>query len=92
MDVAAKRAYVDARLAKARDDLSTVLGLYQERRISAGKAAELLGMDKREFVRLLARKEMAYFDYSDQELEDEFRAVDEWRVSRTVAQKAGETP
>jgi predicted HTH domain antitoxin len=46
----------------------SVLGLYQERRISAGKAAELLGMDKLEFVRLLARKAIAYFDYSDQEL------------------------
>ena len=68
------------------------MGLYQERRISAGKAAELLGMDKREFVRLLARKEIAYFDYSDQELEDEFRVVDEGKVSRNVATKAGETP
>ena len=32
--------------------------------------------------RLLARKEIAYFDYSDQELEDEFRAVDEWKRER----------
>ena len=60
----------------------SVLGLYEERRISAGKAAELLEMDKREFVRLLARKEIAYFDYSDQELADEFRAVDEWKRER----------
>ena len=59
------------------------MGLYQERRISAGKAAELLGMDKRKLVRLLARKEIAYFDYSDQELEDEFRAVDEWKRERS---------
>jgi len=61
----------------------SVLGLYQERRISADKASELLGMDKREFVRLLARKEIAYFDYSDQELEDEFRTVDEWKRERS---------
>ena len=61
----------------------SVLGLYREHRISAGKASELLEMDKREFVRLLARKEIAYFDYSDQELEDEFRAVDEWKRERS---------
>ena len=70
----------------------SVLGLYQERRISAGKAAELLGMDKREFVRLLARKEIAYFDHSNRESEDEFRAVDEWKISRKVVVKAGVSP
>ncbi|OIO93977.1 MAG: hypothetical protein AUK03_07425 [Anaerolineae bacterium CG2_30_64_16] len=57
----------------------SVLGLYQERRISVGKAAELLGMGKREFVRLLARKGIAYFDYSQEELADEFQTVDECR-------------
>jgi len=57
----------------------SVLGLYLEHKISAGKAAELLDMRKREFIRLLARKGIPYFDYSDEELEDEFRAVDEWK-------------
>jgi len=42
----------------------SVLGLYLERRISSGKAAELLGMRKREFIRLLARKAIPYFDYT----------------------------
>lgn len=56
-----------------------VLRLYLERRISAGKAAELLDMTKREFVRLLARWRIPYFDYTDEELEDEFRVLDEWR-------------
>ena len=32
------------------------LGLCLEKRISAGKAAELMGLRKSEFVRLLARK------------------------------------
>ena len=57
----------------------SVLGLYLEHKISAGKAAELLGIRKREFIRLMARKGIPYFDYSDEELENEFRAVDEWK-------------
>jgi predicted HTH domain antitoxin len=56
----------------------SVLGLYLEHKISSGKAAELLGMRRREFLRLMARKGIPYFDYSDQELANEFRAVDEW--------------
>ena len=55
----------------------SVLGLYQERRISAGRAAELLDIRKREFVRLLARRGIPYFDYTDEELEEEFRTLDD---------------
>jgi predicted HTH domain antitoxin len=57
----------------------SVLGLYLEHKVSAGKAAELLGMRKREFIRLMARKGIPYFDYSDQELANEFRAANEWK-------------
>ena len=56
----------------------SVLGLYLERRISAGKAAELMGIGKREFIRLLARKGAPYFAFTDEELQEEFRAFDEW--------------
>lgn len=63
----------------------SVLGLYLERRISSGKAAELLGMGKREFISLLARKGIPYFDYTDEELEEEFRTFDEWKRERTSA-------
>jgi predicted HTH domain antitoxin len=59
----------------------SVLGLYLEHRISAGKAAELMGIGKREFVRLLARKGISYFDYTDEELEQEFRALDDWQLA-----------
>jgi predicted HTH domain antitoxin len=52
--------------------------LYLEHKISAGKAAELLGIQKSEFRRLMARKGIPYFDYSHEELKKEFRAVDEW--------------
>ena len=54
-------------------------GLYLVHKISAGKAAELLGIRKIEFIRLMARKGIPCFDYSDEELENEFRAVDEWK-------------
>ena len=60
----------------------SVLGLYQERRISAGKAAEMLDMHKAEFIRLLARVGIPYFDYTAEELADEFRAVDQWGQPR----------
>jgi predicted HTH domain antitoxin len=61
----------------------SVLGLYLEHKISAGKAAELLGIQKREFVRLLARRGIPYLDYSKEELEEEFRVADEWQHTGT---------
>jgi len=63
----------------------SVLGLYLERRISAGKAAELLGIRKREFIRVFARRGIPYFDYTAEELEEEFRTFDEWKGERTSA-------
>jgi predicted HTH domain antitoxin len=60
-----------------------VIGLYQEGRISAGKAAELLGITKRGFIRLLARKGIPYFVYSSEELAEEFKAVDTWRRDKS---------
>ena len=60
----------------------SVLGLYLEQRISAGKAAELMGLGKRELVRLLARKGVPYFDYTDKELGEEFRTFDVWQQER----------
>jgi predicted HTH domain antitoxin len=70
--------YSKSRAEEAIKEFS-VLGLYLEQRISAGKAAELLGVRKREFVRLLARRGIPYFDYTDEELDEEFRTVDAWK-------------
>ena len=80
-DLFAMLGYSKPRAAEAVREFS-VLGLYQECRISTGKAAELLGIGKREFARLLARKGIAYFDYSEEELADEFQTVDEWKRER----------
>ena len=71
-DLFALLGYSKPHAAEAVREFS-VLGLYQERRISTGKAAELLGIGKREFARLLARKGIAYFDYSHEELADELQ-------------------
>jgi predicted HTH domain antitoxin len=38
-----------------------IIGLFQEGRISAGKAAELLGLTRRGFLALLTRKGIDYF-------------------------------
>ena len=45
-----------------------VLKLYQERQISLGKAAEMLGIRKRELIRELAQRGIPYFDYVPEEL------------------------
>lgn len=55
-----------------------VLDLLRHRRISSGKAARLLGIRKRDIVRIMAAESLPYFDYSVPELEEEFRIVDEW--------------
>ena len=70
--------YSKSRAEEAIKEFS-VLGLYLEQRISAGKAAELLGVRKREFIRLLSRRRIPYFDCTDEELDEEFRTVDEWK-------------
>ena len=53
--------------------------LYKRERISSGRAAELLGMRKLDFIRLLAEEGIPYFDYTDEELEEEFKAAREWK-------------
>jgi len=58
---------------------SFVIELYKMDRISSGKAAELLGMQKFDFIRLLAEEGIPYFDYTDEDLEEEFKAVREWK-------------
>lgn len=49
--------------------------LYTDDRISAGKAAELLGISKLTFIRLLARHDIPYFTQSPEELQREVAAL-----------------
>jgi predicted HTH domain antitoxin len=59
-----------------------LLGLFQEGRISGGKTAELLGLTKRGFVTLLARKGMDYFRLTPEEWDDETTIARNWDQRR----------
>ncbi len=53
-----------------------VLSLFTEERISSGKAARLLNLSRVDFLALLRKRGIAYVDYSEDELADEFVAVE----------------
>jgi predicted HTH domain antitoxin len=53
-----------------------VLSLFTEERISSGKAARLLNISRIEFLALLRVRGIAFIDYTDDELPEEFEAVE----------------
>jgi len=53
-----------------------VLSMFTEERISSGRAARLLGISRIEFLALLRDRGIAYIDYTREELEEEFAAVE----------------
>ena len=57
-----------------------VLSLFTDHMISSGKAAQLLGISRVEFLALLRKRGIAYVDYTAQELEDEFAAVESMKL------------
>ena len=57
-----------------------VLSLFTEGRISSGKAARLLNMSRIEFLALLRARGIAYVNYTEEELQEEFAAVQELEV------------
>jgi predicted HTH domain antitoxin len=59
-----------------------VLGLFQEERISGGKAAELLGLTRLGFVALLARKGIPYFRLTADDWAKEVATVKQWSQKR----------
>ena len=59
-----------------------LLGLYVEGRISGGKAAELLGLTRRGFLSLLARKGMDYFRLTPDEWAEEVTLVNDRSAPR----------
>ena len=52
------------------------LQFFKERKLSLGKAAELSGMDKNDFVLLLGKNQIDIYQYTDRELEREFETID----------------
>ena len=59
-----------------------LLGLYLEGRISGGKAAGQLGLTRRGFVSLLARKGIDYFRLTPDEWAEEASLVNAWSAPR----------
>lgn len=72
------------RLGISREDVSQrvtewlVLSLFTEGHISSGKAGKLLGISRVEFLALLRKRGIAYLDYSEDEL------AEEWRVAQDL--------
>jgi predicted HTH domain antitoxin len=57
------------------NDVKKVLSLFTEGQISSGKAARLLNITRVEFLALLRTRGIAYINYTPDELEEEFAAV-----------------
>lgn len=53
-----------------------ILELFQEGEISAGKAAEILGLTKARFLDLLSQRNLPYLDASPHELDRELAAAE----------------
>ena len=68
-------------VAKKREDIPeklkelSVLELYRRKDISSGKAAELLGMKRFEFIKYASRLGIPFFDMSKEELEKDLEAA-----------------
>ena len=52
-----------------------VLSLFTDGHISSGKAAQLLDISRIEFLALLRKRSIAYLNYSEEELAEEWQAV-----------------
>jgi predicted HTH domain antitoxin len=76
------------RLGISREEISNrvaewlVFSLFAEGRISSGKAGQLLGISRIEFLALLRKRGIAYVDYTEDELADEWQAVADLPVTR----------
>ncbi|MBW8050962.1 MAG: UPF0175 family protein [Cytophagales bacterium] len=53
----------------------TILELYREGEISSGKAADLLGMDRFEFIRYASRLGIPFLDITNDELDSDIKNV-----------------
>lgn len=76
------------RLGISREEIShritewLVLSLFVEGRLSSGKAGQLLGISRIEFLALLRKQGIAYVDYTEDELADEWQSVAGLPVAR----------
>lgn len=59
-----------------------VLELYRRGTISSGKAAEVLGIDRFDFIRQASALGIPFFKYTEEEWQEEMRVVDELVAAR----------
>ena len=52
-----------------------VFSLFSEEKISSGKAGKLLGLSRLEFIQLLKTRGIAFINYTEDEIKEEFEAV-----------------
>ena len=52
-----------------------VFSLFSEGKISSGKAGKLLGISRLDFIQLLKTRGIAFINYSEDEIKEEFDAV-----------------
>jgi predicted HTH domain antitoxin len=57
-----------------------VISLFTEGYVSSGKAARLLNISRVEFLALLRTRGIAYLNYTPEELDEEFAAVEDLKV------------
>jgi predicted HTH domain antitoxin len=48
----------------------TAVALYQKQKLSLGKSAEFVGMDRLDFIKALQDEDIPVFDYSNQEMDE----------------------
>lgn len=60
-----------------------VLSLFTDNHISSGKAAKLLNISRIDFLALLRKRGIAYIDFSQQELDEEFDAVKKLEIEKS---------
>lgn len=58
-----------------------VISLFSDGQISSGKAAQILGMSRIDFLSLLRRRGVAYVNYTPDELTEEFAAADRLKAA-----------
>lgn len=57
--------------------IAAAIKWYEMREISQGKAAEIAGLSRAEFINILARYQVSPFQYTTTELAEEIAALDE---------------
>jgi len=60
--------------------LLTAIDYFQENKLSLGKAAELAGMNRLDFMDILSKKKLVIFDYDESELNTELSGITQLRV------------